>query len=369
MKKLIFLLLGFSIPVIAGGSAFAATYTITDLGTLGGATSYAYGINNNGQVAGYSKISGNSDDHAFIYDGGKMTDLGSLGGTTSYAYGINNSGQVVGESKTGSGTWSAFLYDGAMKDLGMPGYTSTAHGINNSGQVAGSSGFPYIPATHAFLYDGGTMKDLGSLGGVYSDSIDSYAAGVNDKGQVVGESKTTIGTWSAFLYENGTMKDLGSLGGENSAARGINNKGQVVGSSDIVAFSPFSHAFLYSDGKMTDLGTLVGVGYSEGTGINNNGQVVGYSWKNTGALPSAYRAFIYENGKMTDLNSLVSGRSGWVLNEAFGINDKGQIIGVGNIGLGQEHAFLLTPVPIPPSLPLFVSGIGGMWYFRRKARA
>jgi len=41
-----------------------------------------------------------------------VTDLGSLGGTTSYAYGINNSGQVVGEAMTSSGDYYAFVYSG-----------------------------------------------------------------------------------------------------------------------------------------------------------------------------------------------------------------------------------------------------------------
>ena len=76
-------------------------YTVTDLGTLGGNLSVAEGINNSGQVVGFSEdLSGN--EHAFLYSNGIMTDLGTLGGNYSFASGINNSGQIVGYSVTGS---------------------------------------------------------------------------------------------------------------------------------------------------------------------------------------------------------------------------------------------------------------------------
>jgi autotransporter-associated beta strand protein len=45
---------------------------------------------------------------------------------------------------------------------------------------------------------------------------------------------------------------------------------------------------------------------------------------------------------MTDLNTLVDPGTGWILEDGRGINDRGQITGVG-IHNGQEHAFLLSP--------------------------
>src|SRR5438067_5628575 len=68
------------------------TYTITDLGSLGGADSDGISINASGQVTGYS-------GDAFLYSGGTMTVLGVLGnGSFSIGLGINNSGQVTGVS-------------------------------------------------------------------------------------------------------------------------------------------------------------------------------------------------------------------------------------------------------------------------------
>ena len=137
------------------------TGVVTDLGTLGGSSSYATCINNNGQVAGYGTVStayATAYTHAFLWSSGIMTDLGTLGGTNrwSYAYGINNNGQVVGSSYTTNGG-GAFIYSGGkMTDLNNlipanPGWTlAQANAINDSGQIVG---FGYNPSgqTEAFL--------------------------------------------------------------------------------------------------------------------------------------------------------------------------------------------------------------------------
>ena len=59
--------------------ANAASYRLTDLGTLGGSASYAFGINDVGQVVGRSSITGNRELHATLWNGGITTDLGTLG--------------------------------------------------------------------------------------------------------------------------------------------------------------------------------------------------------------------------------------------------------------------------------------------------
>jgi probable HAF family extracellular repeat protein len=120
------------------------------------------------------------------------------------------------------------------------------------------------------------MTDLGTLPG------DSYscAYGINEKGQVGGESHTGTGDGHAFLWENGVMTDLGTLPGDlYSCAYGINDNGQIVGES-FTDYSDF-HAFLWQNGVMTDLGTLPGASNSRAHGINDKGQIVGYSYGGT----------------------------------------------------------------------------------------
>ena len=56
-------------------------YTVTDLGTLGGTFSQAWGINNNGSVVGFATLTGDTLLHAFLWRKGVITDLGTLAGS------------------------------------------------------------------------------------------------------------------------------------------------------------------------------------------------------------------------------------------------------------------------------------------------
>jgi probable HAF family extracellular repeat protein len=164
--------------------------TTQDLGTLGGANSYGYGINASGQVTGNSfVVAGNTQAHAFLYTNGAMQDLGTLGGPTSYGEAINASGQVTGNSQTSESYFHAFLYaNGSMQDLGTLGGTSSnGYGINARGQVTGSAATSGDIVEHAFLYTKGHMIDLNSLISSADAKLFTLRIGqaINDKGQIV----------------------------------------------------------------------------------------------------------------------------------------------------------------------------------------
>ncbi len=314
----------------AAPSAHAQQYTIVDLGTLGGTNSIGYAVNNKGQVAGDSYLS-NGRTRAFLYANGIMTNLGTLGGeysgashyTSKYVFmGVNDNGQVSGTSLTSSGHEHAFLYqNGTMIDLGtLGGPDSNGNAINENGQVTGWADRP--DGIHAFLYSDGVMKDLGTLGGYAS-----VGYGISDDGKVVGSSIAADGAhYHAFLYANGVMTDLGTLpGSSGSEAYGISPNGRLVTGSSY--FVTGNHAFLYANGVMADLGP--GLAY----GVNDHGDVVGL-----GLGP-----FLYTNGTMVLLEDLLPADSGWTLGEAFAINNLGQITGWGINKDGAKHAFLMSP--------------------------
>ena len=157
------------------------------------------------KLLGHSSISTTSSYfHAFLYENGAMIDLGTL---DNYAYGaseanaINDNGQIVGRSYIyGGGGTRGFLYENGSMSVINGGDWSHADDINNSGNVVVYSD------NHAFLYENGTMTDLGTLGGNLS-----WAYSINNNNQIVGYSTTAIGNNRPFLYDNGSMINLGTL--------------------------------------------------------------------------------------------------------------------------------------------------------------
>jgi probable HAF family extracellular repeat protein len=329
------------------------------LGT--GNETYARGINDAGQVAGWFKTGFTFRPFITGPNGVGLTNIGSLGGDRGEAQGINATGQVVGYFGTATGETHAFITGPngiGMTDLGtLGGSVSVASGINTAGQVAGTSSTG--GADHAFITgpNGVGMTDLGTLGGDSSAAavIFDTIGGINASGQVVGYSTTTGGDSHAFITgANGVgMTDLGTLGGLSSFASGINTTGQVVGRS--FTSGGENHAFITGPNgvDMTDLGTLGG-GESIAYGINDAGQVVGYS-STTGGDSHAF--ITGPNGVgMTDLNSLAHLPDGGFLYRATGINNSGQIIAI-------------SIIPEPATYALMLAGLGLTGFMVRRRRS
>jgi probable HAF family extracellular repeat protein len=232
---------------------------IHDLGTLGGTTAVAYGMNNARQVVGYSFDSSGSP-RAFLWQDGQMTNIGAVvGGTESYAYDINESGQIVGNVRIAN-VYYVFLYQNGVSSIVGPGW---AYSINDAGQIVGLVD-DHI-TNHAALWQNGTVTYLPVLPGYNI----SRALHINNNGTVVGFSGTSYG-YHAVLWKDGQAADLGTLGGLSSFAYGVNDSNQVVGGSAVA--SNGYHAFLWQNGTIDDLG-VEGGSYTEARGINNRQQV------------------------------------------------------------------------------------------------
>lgn len=323
-----------AIPQVASAQA-PPTFTVTDLGTLGGPTANGLGINDSGEVAGGADTA--TARHAGLWNGAWVDLHGALAEPNSEAFEVNNAGDVVGYS-LGSQFRAKLWQGGNIIDLGtLGGPGSSAYGINNFGWVVGDADTTPGGTPHAFAWRNGVMVDLGTLGG-----SNSLAWAINDRGLICGRSFLATPGEHAFLWRHGTMIDLGTLGGENSDARAINKFGDVVGWAQLPSFD--FHAFIRvnSDApQMVDIGTLPGGNFSIALGINTDRQVVGDSNTSVGI---GQHAFYWDPASgMHDLNSLIPDDSGWELLRANGINNHGQITGYGIHAGMPFKAFLLTP--------------------------
>jgi len=341
------------------------SYTLVDLGVLTGSDATVAGIASGGRVALANETTGRLTSS--VWQSGSSTGLGTLGGLTAYAHGISfNTGlaatQVPGSSLNAGGATRAFLWtqggtngvagNPQMRDLGtLPGGAySEAFSVNASGRVTGFSANA-AGNDRAFIWNSGTMTDLGSLVQSGIGTSWSYGYSINAIGQVVGVAyDDTFENSSAWFFTGSSVRGLGDLGGGNAEAVAVNDLGQIVGFSTNRAGN--DRAFLTTGSTtMRDLGTLGG-GSSFATAINNAGQVVGGSFIDP--ADSVYRAFVTVSGTMRDLNGFVdTSGQGWTLEEATGINSAGQIVGVAT-ARGTSHGFLLSPSA--PSLTWSISG-------------
>jgi probable HAF family extracellular repeat protein len=200
----------------------------------------------------------------------------------------------------------------------------------------------------AVVWTNGKPRELGALGKRSpEDPVSSGASSINDKGEIVGWAEVSPGVTHGFLYSNGRMRDLGTLGGLNSNAVRINARGQIAGGSDTGErhsdYTLISHATLWDGGKAKDLGSVPGFSDSYAADLNNKGDVVGLILREAPVRAEAgQRAFLYRNGRMVNLNDMIPKSSGWLLLNATGINDRGQIVGWGLLR-GKQHAYLLEP--------------------------
>src|SRR5215469_9629156 len=226
-------------------------YTVTDLGTLGGTSGFANDVNNSGSVVGDANLPGDTEFHAFLWSKGIKSDLGTLGGPNSSANSINERGEVVGGAETstpdplGENLCGSSLIclpylwqDGHMVPLPtLGGNNGIASGINSRGQVAGQaenttpdptcdpSITPQVLQIKPVIWRNGNIQELPTIGG----DPDGFVLAINDNGQAVGQTGDCTSPFHAVLWNKGIPTDLGTLSGSLLFPSHINNRGQIVG--------------------------------------------------------------------------------------------------------------------------------------------
>ena len=345
-----------AITYFASATIAQTRYQITRIPVAPGANSAALGLNDKGEVVGYSFQGDEYQAFLFSYADKSMTEIGSLGGKLSAACAINSAGQVTGYSQDENGNLSAFVFsrNAPIASLGAldGGSTSEAFGINNQGEVVGDSQSGN-QSHRPMLFSNNSVQDLGLGESSEPDALET-AYGINDSGQIVGRHGAGNNAFHAFLYSNGNTTDFSTLGGANGEALAINKNGHVVGDSDTADGA--AHAFLF-DGSLKDLGTLPGYeNASYARGINNAGEIVGDS-----GSADQKRAFVYSKGHLVQLDTRAQNlnEAGFAsLDVAYGINDKGWVVGYGTTSDNLTAAFVAVPersggsveqqVPAPP---------------------
>jgi probable HAF family extracellular repeat protein len=366
-------------------------YRVSNLPGLGGTNSAGNSINNQTWVAGYSRLSGDQTRNATLWRNGVLTPLGTLGGpNSSVPWNVKNTqGLIVGISQTADPEprgelWSSFFFyfgpfgagyinlgfvweNNQMRPLpNFPGGNmGFATGANNLRQAVGwaENGVedtercvsPQVYQFRPAMWTLGPPDQIHELPLITGDSSGSATA-INDNGQIVGISgicDQAVGRRTAkhaVLWENGTVTDIypDAPAPWWNTPTAINQRGDIVGFAGDPAFfeGEILHAFKWTrDDGIRHLRPLPNRTPehvdSEAYGINERGQVVGVSSDADGVDT---RAVIWDHGNIpTDLNEL-KGSFSARLETAKDINDNGEITGRAIDANGVRTAYLAVPV-------------------------
>jgi hypothetical protein len=209
--------------------------TFTSFTAPEGRVTFAQGINNHGDVAGFG--SGPASFAAAFVD---QTAISAPGAFRTEVYGVNNDRDVVGLAgiSNSDGTFSSqgFLeHNGRFSVLNVPGSSLTPQDISNTGEIVGY--YARNGVTHGFAETDHYFTTVDVPG-----AISTSVLGENDLGQLVGSYTDTQGHTHGFLDSHGHFTTLDKPGAASTLAADINGAGTVVGS--YTDSSGLSHGFM-----------------------------------------------------------------------------------------------------------------------------
>ena len=310
-------------------------------------------INNLNQVVGSGLVE--SSYRAFFWEDGVMILLPSLYPETpsDKAVAINDFGQIIGESNDKAVIWEKDS-SGNYNVYALPGladFWSSPREININGQIVGSAGIGDSPwEQRAVLWemvDGTwTITDLGA-------ADNSVAYGVNDLGQVIGQTPVVINGLDGrkgFVWEDGTLTELPLLAHRYAYAWDINDASQIVGHGKTTSGTDTAVIWEYQNGswsiaKLDKENQIGGYGVSRAFHINNSGLVAGETYI------YGYGAFVWSADYGVQLlPSLIPGS--FVLVKKYGrkINELGHVVGYGAV-IGTQEPYHAIRWTVPPAVP------------------
>jgi uncharacterized membrane protein len=267
----------------ASGQGFLMTKLVVP-GSSGEST--PWGINTSREVAGTFTPKGGGNSKGFLYSGGKYTVLSGPAGTDGpvRALGINSakSTVVVGDYLAGSRDHGFMYESGKYTNFDYNETDSTGiFSINDNGDFAGAFGH-VGEAQEGFAVIKGSKYEFYGEG-----TADTYAQGINNSDEVVGEFFDSKGRAHGFLRSaSGKITAINYPGAAQTYCYGINAAGEIAGA--YITSKGQDYGFTYAKGKfkVADFATVNGLnadGAYVGTYFGVDGTAAGYI-----ALPQAF---------------------------------------------------------------------------------
>ena len=331
-------------------------YIVVDLGAR-----VANAISESGRIVGATLFG--AERHAAYWPNSQSPpiDLGTLPGlTSSSATDINPRREIVGFAFNEDFSVQLPLFwashNSAPVELpGVPvGLFGIASQINPAGQIVGWFFSEDSSVQRAVFWPNSNAAPV-YLPQLSNELPHSLAAAINASGNILGDGcdadfvECHVAFWAS---STSTPVALASPGGQfiytdfaltGGVGSPLNNAGRMVGFAYNADFSETRSVFWDRSTSPAVILSTAGEFINGGAAaISDKGQIVGEAYNSDF---SDLHAFIWPNSTSQgiDLNTVIPSDSGWELQHATDVNNRGEITGFGDLN-GARHAFVLIPV-------------------------